>query len=401
MTGTIATIETNTPTTLWGLTLSGLSHFTLELCHNFLPVIYPLLIVDMALSYQQIGYVALLVGLATSLPQPFMGFLTDRFGAYRISGLSILWLGLLVSMIGLVPNYPLFALLVSTASLGSAAYHPAGVVLATVNSRSRRGRGMSIFSVGGNIGAALSPLLVAALLPWFGLKATAVVLPFALVVGLLLYWQGGILLGKRQDNRSTHPPADTTFLWGGLALLILAAMTRSWFQVSLLTYLPVWVQSEGGTLAQASWLLSLLAFSIGVGSMIGGLLADRVGAWIIVLSSFLLTAPAYWLFLSTFGLLQYISVVLIGICIGATYPTFLLMAQDCWPARTGTASGLIMGIGWAPGGLGASFTGYIADTVSLSYGLYLLLVPALVGLMFMLLWRGTMQKKMPYKKIGY
>mgnify|MGYP006876632384 CR=1 FL=1 len=39
----------------------ALAHFTVELCNNFLPILYPLFIVTMGLNYSQ-------VGLAASLP---------------------------------------------------------------------------------------------------------------------------------------------------------------------------------------------------------------------------------------------------------------------------------------------------------------------------------------------
>ncbi|MEM7129194.1 MAG: MFS transporter [Chloroflexota bacterium] len=378
----------------YGLALTSLSHFSLELCHNFLPVLYPLLIVSMDLSYQQIGIIALIVGLLTSVPQPFLGFLSDRFGAYQVSGMSILWLGVLMSVVGLAPNYLSFAIVVGLASLGSAAYHPAGAVLASANSKAQRGMGMSIFSVGGNLGAALSPVLIAALVPWFGFNASLSILPVALVVSILLTRQTKLTV--TQPSHSPNPTVSTAVgtatgelpvLWAGLLLLLIASMTRAWFQVSFMTYLPVWIDSGGGTLTQASQMLSVFAFSIGAGSMFGGTASDKVGRWIIVFISFALMAPAYWLFLHSVGLYQFLPLALLGFCIGNTYPIFILMAQDCWVQRAGVASGLIIGIGWAPGGLGASFTGYVADRSSLATGLELLLIPPLIGAICLVLWR--------------
>lgn len=376
----------------WGLTLAGLSHFTLELCHNFLPVLYPLLIARMGLTYAQIGVIALIVGLVTSLPQPFLGFLSDKFGAYRVSALSILWLGLLMSLVGFAPNYLAFTVLVGIASLGSGAYHPAGAVLASTHSRARRGAGMSLFSVGGNLGSALSPLLVAALLPWLGLNAAFAILPVAVTVSVLLFMQQHSEYRARRQTTAptvsgTASPAVGPLLLAALILLTVAAMTRAWFQVSLLTYLPVWIESEGGTVAQASWLLSIFAFAIGGGAMLGGTASDRVGPWVIVVGSFLLIPIAFWFFLQSSGLLQYIAIALIGIGIGNTYPTFILMAQDCWPQRAAVASGLIMGIGWAPGGLGSLFTGYLADQTTLTYSLAWLVVPPVIGLICVVVWR--------------
>ena len=68
------------------------------------------------------------------------------------------------------------------------------------------------------------------------------------------------------------------------------------------------------------------------------------------------------------------------------------MAQDCWPQRAAVASGLIMGIGWAPGGLGSLFTGYLADLSTLTYSLAWLVVPPVMGLGCVVVWRRFVWK---------
>ena len=83
------------------LALAGFSHFVLELCQNFLPVLYPLLIASMGLGYTQIGLIALTITLTGSILQPFLGFLTDRLGAERVSVLSVIWVGILMGLVGL------------------------------------------------------------------------------------------------------------------------------------------------------------------------------------------------------------------------------------------------------------------------------------------------------------
>jgi hypothetical protein len=72
-------------------------------------------------------------------------------------------------------------------------------------------------------------------------------------------------------------------------------------------------------------------------------------------------------------------VVVIGVLLGATFPISIVMAQETWPSGMGVASGLVMGLGWLPAGIGASVTGAIADRASLEVGLRTLVIPALVG----------------------
>ena len=74
-------------------------------------------------------------------------------------------------------------LVVAISGLGVAAFHPEGARYANHASGSRRGTGMSFFSVGGNVGFALGPIFVTPLVLVFGLSGTLalVVLP-AIVV---------------------------------------------------------------------------------------------------------------------------------------------------------------------------------------------------------------------------
>nr|HMN30043.1 MFS transporter [Caldilineaceae bacterium] len=171
------------------LYLAGASHFTLEFCHSFMPVLYPLFIASMGLTFTQIGLITLVISFTSSFFQPFFSVLSERWGAMRTAALSILWLGLLMALVGFATNFWLLAGLIALASFGSAAFHPAGAVIATSNVQAKRGLTMSIFSVGGNLGAACSPLWMALWTAAFGLRSALTILPFALIGAFVLYRQ--------------------------------------------------------------------------------------------------------------------------------------------------------------------------------------------------------------------
>lgn len=371
------------------LALVALAHLTLELCENFMPVLYPLLIDRMALSYTQVGGIALIAGIGGALTQPLFGYLSDRWGPRRMITASVAWAGLMMGLVGFSPNYGAVILLVGLGALGSAAFHPAGAVLAATSSR-RRGTSMSIFSVGGNLGTALSPLAMTIGLSWLGLPATWLVIPAAGVVSWLLLRRLGRVETKPPPLEALSRPAQpvqpdrperiSLMALVGLALVIMAVMTRSWFQVTLMTYLPEWLHSQGRTLAAGGQLLSIFLVSISLGSLSGGMLSDRIGRWQVLVLSLGLLGPVHWLFLTSTGLWQVGLAGLAGILTGASFPVGIVMAQEAWPGRVGLASALVMGLGWAPGGLGASLTGLIADRFSLTVGLQSLALPPLLGM---------------------
>ena len=169
----------------------ALAHLTIELCSSFLPVIYPILITTMGLSYAQVGLVTLFgVGGAT-LAQPIFGYLSDRRESGHIVPISVIWVGLLMGLVGVAPNYWLLILLVGLAGLGSAAFHPAGASAAGSITAARRGAALSVFSVSGSLGAGLSPLLMIYCISRWELPGTMVLIPVTLLIGLLLYHQSG------------------------------------------------------------------------------------------------------------------------------------------------------------------------------------------------------------------
>ncbi len=365
--------------------LTAFAHFALEICVSFLPVVYPALINTFGLTYSQVGLIALVTTLFGSLMMPLFGYLSDRLGAGRLVVFGIAWAGILMGSIGLAGSYGVVLALAGIGMLGSAAFHPAGAVLAAAGAGDRRGAAMSLFSVGGNLGAALSPLWVAAGISWLGIRGTVIVMPVALLTAFLFYQQLSHAEQSQPDrvkSRSASTPITRmdTSVMVSLVLITLVVMSRSWFQVPIMTYLPEWIQSQGQSIAFGGQVLAVFMIAASVGSMTGGPLSDRLGRWQVVAVSLAVLALAQGLFLNAplFG--QVILVALMGMMIGASFPVTIVMAQEAWPNNVGLASSLVMGIGWAPGGLGAWVTGWLADQSSLGVGLQSLILVPLVGI---------------------
>ena len=144
-----------------------------------MPIVYPLLIVSMGLSYAQIGRVVLVRSLFGTILQPVFGHLSDRWGSRNLIIFSIAWIGTWMGLVGFVTEYWMLFVVVSMGALGSAAYHPPGAAIASQGGVTRRGAAMAVFSVGGNFGAALSPLVIGFVIASLGLPGTAVVMPIA------------------------------------------------------------------------------------------------------------------------------------------------------------------------------------------------------------------------------
>jgi FSR family fosmidomycin resistance protein-like MFS transporter len=294
-----------------------------------------------------------------------------------------MWISLLMGAVGLIRSYPGLVLLVGVGSLGSAAFHPPAATIAAASNSAKRGAAVSVFSVGGSIGAALSPLGITMAMRWLGASGTLMLVPIGILAGAFLFHRLGSGASDRQQQGVQRAWPDGRAL-AGIVLVVLAVMSLAWFLVTLRTYLPVWVLGQGQSAQAGARLLAVLLAGQGVGSLLGGTLSDRLGRWQVYALCLGLLGPVLLLFLGSAGILQAVLVAMAGVLIGATFPLSIVMAQEAWPGGVGIASGLVMGLGWVPGGIGASVTGLIADRLSLGTGLRLLVIPALLGMVCML-----------------
>jgi FSR family fosmidomycin resistance protein-like MFS transporter len=364
---------------------SVFGHFIVEMCYNFLPIVYPLLIASMGLRFSQIGFIAFVLSIVTSVAQPAFGLLSDRWSPWKLASLGVIWGGIFLGLIGLAPSYELLVLVVALGALGSAAFHPSGATIASVDLGKHRGAVVSLFSVGGNLGAATSPLLVAASIGWLGLSGTSILIPIAILAGLLMYWQLGIGAGIRSEDYSQTKINDTSRAnsngWKlGLILVVLSIMFRSWF-LSFITYLPMWIQEQGRTLEMGGQLLFVFSAFLAGGSLFGGVLSDRIGRWQVLALGLGLLGPAYWFFLNAVNSdMHVILLSVMGILVGLTFPVSIVFAQEMWPRGVGLASALVIGLASTPAGIGASVTGILADKYSLEVGLRALLFAPICGL---------------------
>ena len=367
------------------IALGAVGHLLLEITNNFLPVTYPLLMPLLGLSFTQVGLIALVHSTCGTLPQPWLGALAQRWGPERIIVISLAWSGIFMGCIGLTGSFGLALVLAGLGGIGGGAFHPAGSMsvaraAAAPDGRQRRGAAMSLFSVGGNVGSALSPALMAVALGLFGLPGTGA----AVVVGLgsaLLVWRL-LAPGTRPHSAPPRPspsrPRTERRVYPvlPLALIVLFAMARSWFQLSIASFLPTWTAESLGSTALP---LVLFMGSVGAGSLSGGRLSDRIGRTRTLLGAALLTIPAHLTFVHAPPALQLVALAVLGAALGATLPVTIVMAQERRPHATGVAAGLVIGLGGLPAGIGASVTGLLADAYSLDAALQWTLLALVVG----------------------
>ena len=130
-------------------------HASVDFTQGALPVLLPFLHREFGLSYLQDGILFLALTVSSSVTQPLFGHLSDRRSHRLLLPGAIMLASAGLAGCALAPNYGLSLLAIFLSGLGVAAYHPEASRLASVLSGEQRGTGMSLFSVGGNLGFAL------------------------------------------------------------------------------------------------------------------------------------------------------------------------------------------------------------------------------------------------------
>ena len=270
-----------------------------------------------------------------------------------------------------------FLNLVVVSGLGVAAYHPEGSKFAAYASGRRRASGMSLFSIGGNIGFALGPTATTPLVLAFGLTGGLLLaVPCLAVAALLLVVVP--FLGSFAPERGAQGGGGEDRP-GALALLlgVIAFRSVAWF--GLITFVPLWEVSLGHSKSHGSHLLSLMLLAGGLGTLAAGPIADRVGRRPVLIVSMLLVAPLTLVYVIVGGAAGAVALALVGICMIGTFGLTMVMSQEYLPRRIGMASGLSIGLSIGLGGIAAVALGAVADSVDLRTAMYAAAAAAIPG----------------------
>src|SRR5437660_2984483 len=166
-------------------------HMAVDFAGGALPALLPFLKDRFGLSYTLVAVLVLASSVSSSVVQPLFGLWSDRRGAIWLLPAGVAVGGLGIAVAAASPSYGLVVLWVVISGLGTAAYHPEGSKFAAYASGARRASGMSLFTVGGNIGYGLGAAVVTPLVVALGLDGAAlVVVPCMLAAAALLRLHG-------------------------------------------------------------------------------------------------------------------------------------------------------------------------------------------------------------------
>jgi MFS transporter, FSR family, fosmidomycin resistance protein len=382
------------------LVLLGLGHAMVDLNTGALPALLPFLKSTFALSYTALGTLVLVANLSGSLIQPLFGHLSDRSARPWLLPFGVLAATCGMAAVGLAPNYAVLVCLICFSGIGIASYHPEAYKTAFLATGEKKATGISFFSVGGNVGFGLGPLVVAGCLAAFGQSGLLLLFIPGLLVGALFLWSLPWLARTNAEQQAAASTGNAPIPTYAMTLVVLIVTLGACVHSGLVTYVPLYFSARGEGGLVVSSLLSLLLIAGAVGTLIAGPLSDRIGHKLFLILNMGVLCPLIMLFLQTSGPASIVLLGLIGMCISPMFSVTLVIAQGLMRGRLGVTAGLMTGVGIGAGGLGVTGLGWIADTRGVEAAMQLISVlPLLPWLIVFFLPSPTSPQAAPVGKL--
>ena len=355
-------------------------HLFTDLNQGAVAALLPFLISERGISLAAAGGLVFAATVSSSIVQPLFGIFSDRRPIPALMPLGVLLAGFGMALVGVAPSYSLILLCVVLSGIGVAAFHPEAARFANYVSGSGRARGMSFFSVGGNAGFALGPVLSTPLVLLFGLPGALFLALPAVAMAAVLFHELPRMLGFKpeavvsEEDKVGAAPEH----WGPFARMIGVVIVRSFVYFGLVAFVASYYERVlDVSPALGNTALTLMLFGGAAGTLTMGPLADRFGRRTILVASMLALPPLVLCFTLAGPFFGMALLVLVGAATVGTFGITVVMGQEYLPGRIGLAAGITMGLSIGLGGVGAPLLGLVADKAGLSFTM--LVIAALPG----------------------
>jgi MFS transporter, FSR family, fosmidomycin resistance protein len=350
-------------------------------------LLLPLIGKELGLSYSEIGAVLSCQYFAGAIANIPGGIFVDSVGRKGLlMAASLFWIGFPYLIMGFTHSYWMILCCATLVGIGNNLWHPSAIPWLANRFPQRKGLVMSIHGMGGNIGDAVAPLVVGALLAVLNWRNVVVI---NVLPGVLLATFTLLYLGRKQSAEPDEvSPGSATIsgmerlrMFGALlknrALLTLAAGSafRTMTQGALLTFLPIYLGREMGY--SPLWIgACMFALQAGgfIAAPIAGHLSDTIGRRQIIVSSMSMSAVIILLMIFAGGtgwFVMFVSVLgFFLFAVRAVLQAWLLDATP--PAMGGTAIGLLFASQAFGQAVGPVSAGIVADHYGLMAAFYFL-----------------------------
>ena len=388
------TVQSENKTVYRVLFIIAACHLLNDSLQAVIPAMYPILERSMGLTFTQLGLITFTLNMVSSVMQPAVGTFTDKRPVpYALPfGLASSMIGMF--MLAFAPNFWIILLSVLFIGLGSAVFHPEGSRVVYLAAGNKRGLAQSIFQVGGNSGQALAPIITALILVplgqigalWFTLIAAVAVL----FLSYIARWYKGQMesIKKQRKNTVEKKPSSAVSksIRNAILVLIFIVFARSWYQAAISNFYAFYaIETYNVSIANSQIYIFVFLALGALGTFIGGPLADWFGRRNVILFSLVAAAPLTIILPYVGPTIAMILLALSGLILMTSFSVTVVYAQELVPGKIGTMSGLIVGLAFGMGAIGAVALGGFIDWFGLTETMIFASLLPLLGLLSFLL----------------
>jgi FSR family fosmidomycin resistance protein-like MFS transporter len=280
-----------------------------------------------------------------ALLNPFIGYLADRVSLRYFVILAPAVTATLISSMGLAPSYLSLAFILLLSGVSVAAFHaPAPAMIGRVTGN-QVGKGMSLFMAAGELARTIGPLIAVWGLSLWTLNGMYRLAVVGWATSLILFWRLRAVparTDKQAGLRIALPAMRRLFV-----PIIVFTLFRNFMIECLITYLPVYMSSQGASLWIAGASLSILELAGVGGALLSGTSSDRLGRKPVLLVATVASIGLMFVFLRIEGWLLALVLLLLGFTALSTTPVIMSMVQDQLPHHRAVGNGVYMLVGFA------------------------------------------------------
>lgn len=371
------------------LLLVSMGHLLNDMFQAVIPAIYPMIKESLGLSFVQIGAITLVNQITSSLLQPVVGYYSDKHPRpYALTiGMCFTLTGLL--LLSVANSFILILIAVALVGVGSSVLHPESSKVARMASGGAKGMAQSIFQIGGNIGRALGPVLVALIavphgqgsISWFGLLA---VVAICILTKIGSWYKKQLEIYGRSKSKfdmtnETHLSRHQVVI--ALLVLLVLMFSKDFYTANIQSYLTFYMIDKFGLSITASqYVLFAFLVSTAIGLLIGGEVGDRYGRKYVIWVSILGSSPFALLLPHCNMMWTIVLAILVGMVMSSAMSAILVYATELLPGNVGMISGAFFGLSFGLGGIGSALFGWLADLSSIQYVFQLTAFLPLLGI---------------------
>ena len=366
--------------------LFSLGHLSVDWCQGAIPALLPYFIRNYDLSYQAAGTLIFANVLVASVLQPLFGYYSDRISRPWFIPLGTLFCGISVALMGFCTSFAAIFAAAMLSGIGSAIFHPEAALMVNRIAARAKGQALGTFSVGGNAGFAIGPIVAGICAYKLGIHTLLIfgiintILAIALWTKMPYVLRQMSLSDRNETEKKTVKAKEND--WKAFGILSLPIFARSIGFTLSNTFIPIyWMTVLHASATQGTTALSIL-FTIGACITFGGgLLADRYGYVKIIRAAFLCMVPAYLLLTHTTDIRLATALLLpAAVSIFMPYSPIVVLGQTYLAKNAGFASGVTLGLTTTLGGIFAPLVGAAADRWGLVPALQIFWIAGLIGL---------------------